>query len=64
MTGAVVGLLLWMTVDFIFFGSTNLNALTVALVDPALEFVRGGIVGGVIAVVLGMIPAAGATKSA
>jgi hypothetical protein len=64
MTGAVVGLLIWMTADFIFFGSMNISDITIAFVDPALEFVRGGITGAVIAVALGMVPPAGAAKAA
>jgi hypothetical protein len=51
--GAMVGLLLWGTVDFSFYSGTNLNSLTTAIVDPLLEFVRGGISGAVIALVLG-----------
>jgi hypothetical protein len=50
--GAVVGFLLWFTVDFILYGVTNVTNLTRAVVDPLLELVRGGIAGGVIAVVL------------
>jgi hypothetical protein len=53
--GAVVGFLLWFTVDFILYGVTNVTNLTRAVVDPLLELVRGGIAGGVIAVVLGKI---------
>ncbi len=53
--GAVVGFLLWFTVDFILYGVTNVANLTRAVVDPLLELVRGGIAGGVIAVVLGKV---------
>lgn len=53
--GAIVGLLLWGTVDFSFYSGTNLNSLTTAIVDPLLEFVRGGISGAVIALVLGKV---------
>ncbi len=53
--GAVVGFLLWFTVDFILYGITNVGNLTRTIVDPLLELVRGGIAGGVIAVVLGKI---------
>ena len=55
--GAVVGFLLWLTVDFIFYAGTNMGTLTTAMVDPLLELVRGGIGGGVIAVVLSKVPA-------
>jgi hypothetical protein len=50
--GAVVGCLLWVTTDFILYGVTNIQDLTRTVVDPLLELVRGGIGGGVIAVVL------------
>lgn len=53
--GAVVGFLLWFTVDFILYGVTNVANLTRAVVDPLLELVRGGIAGAVIAVVFGKI---------
>lgn len=53
--GAIVGLLLWGTVDFVFYGAMNLNNLTVTVLDPILEFVRGGISGAVIALVLGKV---------
>jgi len=50
--GAVVGLLLWGTTDFIMFGYFNLNNLTATIADVVLEGVRGGIAGAIIAVVL------------
>lgn len=53
--GAVVGFLLWCTADFILYGVQNVANLTRTVVDPLLELVRGGIAGGVIAVVLGKI---------
>ena len=49
--GAVVGFLLWFTVDFIFYGSTNIGNLTRTIVDPLLEIVHGGIGGGAMALV-------------
>lgn len=51
--GAVVGFLLWLTVDFVFYGTTNIANLTRTIVDPLLEFVHGGIGGASIAAVLG-----------
>jgi hypothetical protein len=57
--GAVVGFLLWFTADFIFYGIQNVSNLTRTVVDPLLELVRGGVGGGVIAVVLGRIPESG-----
>jgi len=57
--GAIVGFLLWFTVDFILYGLTNLSNLTRTLVDPLLEIVHGGIGGAAIAFVVGrMKPAA------
>jgi hypothetical protein len=51
--GAVVGFLLWLTVDMIFFGITNMSTITIAFVDPLLELVRAGVGGAVIAAVIG-----------
>ena len=56
--GAVVGFLLWFTADFILYGLQNVNNLTVAIADPLLELVRGGISGAIIAAVLGKIAGA------
>ncbi len=53
--GAVVGFLLWFTVNFTLYGITNVGNLTRTVVDPLLELVHGGIAGGVIALVLGRI---------
>ena len=57
--GAIVGFLLWFTADFVFYGITNISNLTRTVVDPLLEFVRGGIGGAVIAAVLRRMPASG-----
>jgi hypothetical protein len=57
--GAIVGFLLWLTADFVFYGATNIANLTRTIVDPLLEFVHGGIGGAVIAAVLGRISPAG-----
>jgi len=51
--GAIVGFLVWFGVDFVFYGATNIANLTRTIVDPLLEIVRTGIVGAVIAAVLG-----------
>ncbi len=51
-TGAIVGFLLWMTVDFVLYASTNVANLNRTMVDPLLEIVHGGIGGAVIAMVL------------
>jgi hypothetical protein len=53
MIGAVVGFLIWFTVDFTFFGSTNIANLTRTIVDPLLEIVHGGIGGASVAAVIG-----------
>ncbi len=54
-TGAIVGFLLWFTVDFIFYGNFNMSNLTLTFVDPLLELIRAGIGGAVIAAVFGKI---------
>ena len=51
--GAVVGFLLWCTVDFTLYGISNVSNLTRTVVDPLLELVRGGIAGAAIAAVAG-----------
>lgn len=52
---AIVGFLLWFTVDFTFYGIFNLSNLTIAIVDPLLELVHAGVAGAVIAAVLGAV---------
>jgi hypothetical protein len=51
--GAIVGFLIWCTVDFIFYGFSNIANLTRTIVDPLLELAHGGIGGAVIAAVVG-----------
>jgi hypothetical protein len=51
-TAATVGFLLWLGVDFIRYGATNVPNLTRTLVDPLLEIVRTGAVGVIVAAVL------------
>ena len=63
-TGAVVGFLLWFTVDFILFGITNVANLTRTVVDPLLELVRGGVGGAVIAAALGRFAESGRRETA
>jgi hypothetical protein len=46
--GAVVGFLIWFTVDFTLYGFQNVSNLTRTIVDPLLEIVHGGIGGAVI----------------
>lgn len=50
--GAVVGFLIWACADFTFYGGTNIGNLTITVVDPLVEIVRGGIVGAVLGAVL------------
>jgi hypothetical protein len=53
--GAVVGMLIWITADFILYGTSNVSNLTGTVADTALEFVRGGVCGAVIAATLAKI---------
>jgi uncharacterized membrane protein len=57
--GAIVGFLLWCTVDFVYYGTTNVSNLTRTVVDPLLEIVHGGIGGAAIAAVLGNMAGSG-----
>lgn len=50
--GAVVGFLIWLCADFTLYGITNMSNLTVTVVDPLVEIVRGGITGAVLGMVL------------
>jgi hypothetical protein len=50
--GAVVGVLVWFTADFMLYGISNVLSLTSALIDPVLEIIPSAIAGGAIAVVL------------
>lgn len=49
--GAIVGFLIWCTVDFIFYGATNTTTLLRTAVDPLLEIVHGGVAGAAVAAV-------------
>jgi hypothetical protein len=51
--GAVVGLLMWLAVDFIMYASTNISNLTITLVDPLVSAVVGAVTGAVIGLVSG-----------
>ena len=46
--GAVVGFLMWLSVDFILYGVEDVANLTRTIVDPLLEIIHGGIGGAVI----------------
>ena len=54
-TAAVVGFLLWLGVDFLRYGGTNVPNLARTLVDPVLEIVRNGAVGAIVAAALARI---------
>ncbi len=56
---AIVGFLLWFTLNFAVYSYTNLSSLTKTIVDPLLELVHAGIAGAVIAAVLKKVPASG-----
>ena len=51
--GATVGFLMWVGVDFIFYGLMNLSNLAATMTDPLLEIVHGGLAGAAIAAVAG-----------
>lgn len=50
--GATVGFLLWLCADFTIYGITNMNSLTLTIVDPLAELVRGGLTGAALALLL------------
>lgn len=50
--GAIVGCLIWLCADFTLYGITNMSNLTVTIVDPLVEIVRGGIMGAVLGMLL------------
>jgi hypothetical protein len=52
-TGAVVGFLMWFSVDFTLYGVQNVSNLTRTIVDPLLEIIHGGIGGAGIGLVVG-----------
>ena len=60
--GAVVGLLLWCTANFMFFGISHVGTLTSTIIDPLLELVPGAVAGGTVALVLDKLTVAGASR--
>jgi len=54
-TGAIVGALLWGTADFTHYALDTMNNLKATIADTALEGVRGGITGAIVAFVLGKV---------
>jgi hypothetical protein len=53
--GAIVGFLVWLGVDLLRYSNIHDLNLTVTLLDPALEIIRTGLVGGVLALVLSRV---------
>jgi uncharacterized membrane protein len=53
--GAIVGLLIWVTADFLSYGTMNVANLAATLVDPLAGAVHGAIGGAVIALVISKI---------
>jgi hypothetical protein len=53
MVGAIVGFLMWFSVDFTLYGIQNVANLTRTVVDPFLEIIHGGIGGAAIGLVAG-----------
>jgi hypothetical protein len=58
--GAIVGLLVWFTADFMLYGISNVLNLTSVLIDPLLEVAPSAAAGGAIAVALRRIHLPGA----
>lgn len=52
LTGAIAGFLLWATADFAIYAALNVGSVKLAVVDPLVEFVHGGIGGAAIGAVL------------
>lgn len=64
MTGAVVGLLVWLGVDFTFYGYQSRWTFGLTLVDPLLAGTQMAIAGAVIAAVLARVPRSAAIRAA
>jgi glycerol uptake facilitator-like aquaporin len=54
-TGAIVGALLWGTGDFTHYAINTMNNLAATIADTALEGVRGGVTGAIVAFVLSKV---------
>jgi hypothetical protein len=61
---AVIGFLVWLQADFVFYAYTTIRPLPVVIVDPLLEIVHAGISGAVIALVLSRVPRSTAVRAA
>ena len=53
--GAVVGLFIWGTADFILYGVNDTSTLAATIADTLLEGVRAGITGAIVALVLSKV---------
>jgi uncharacterized membrane protein len=62
--GASIGFLVWFTTDFTLYGFTNMNNLTLTILDPLFSAIPAGIAGAVIAAVLAKIPKGAGVHSA
>jgi hypothetical protein len=51
MVGAIVGFLMWFSVDFTLYGIQNVANLTRTVVDSFLEIIHGGLGGAAIGLV-------------
>lgn len=63
-TGAIVGLVMGLGIDFTMYGVTNVSNLTATLVDPIIFAIQLGVGGAVIGAVLGMGSTAAAPAAA
>ena len=54
-TGAVVGLLLWLSSNMMLLGVTNVGDATTALLNPLVELIPGALAGGAIALAVGRL---------
>jgi hypothetical protein len=54
--GAITGLLLWGTADLAIHRVMNVSNVTLAFVDPVVEFLHGGLGGAAIGAVLSRMP--------
>ncbi len=63
-TGAVIGFLVWLSVDAYYYGATNVWRFIIVLVDPPLSALAIGIGGAVIAAVLARMPKAAGVQMA
>jgi len=61
---AVIGYLVWLHADLVFYSYMTTRPLPVVIVDPLLEIVHAGIGGAVIAAVLARVPKGAAIQPA